>query len=270
MWDASCALNTQLSRTPLFDRSTFTLDILTGEANVPVTIDIRALLHHVGCINTVDRLVDGTKLPTRQGRFTGITEPDCPDGEFVASKGQTTLGKSKSITEACLLRLGTKRKRPVEDSAGSSHIVDIDDDDNDDPPPKKTRPSPLDLDATYVQPDYTGGDRGEELAHSPSGTRHPRWPTNDSVNQTTSRNPTSYSPTSPRYSPTSMTYSPTSPSYSPTSPSYPPPTTETTDPPPTTDPPTTDLPMDDECEFVGMTTFEERNAAGFANAINLD
>ena len=285
-WDASCAFSRTMETMPIFDSETFLLTLPpTQEA---CTIDIRALLHHSAALYSVDKLSDGTKLATRQGRFTGVEEEE---GLFTAYNGSASLGRFDSITQACLTRFESVQKgkglsKPAQITSRKKKR-DREDEDVVKVSRKRVRTivelAPLDLDAEPIDQQY------EHVLHDPmdpphdeKGVNAPKWPLRTALSFSGSFFPTSpsYSPTSPRYSPTSPSYSPTSPRYSPTSPSYSPtsPSYSPTSPrySPTspsyscnhfTAPPQEN---DDDCSIVKYRSADEKNKEGFKHAIVLD
>jgi hypothetical protein len=99
-FDATRALSTDLTfdHTPCFNRDTHVLQIYVSGKRI--TLDVRSLLHHAGCIDRQSRK-GTTKLAVRQGRFAGIEQRD---DEFVAVSGRTVIGSFSNVTDAALAR----------------------------------------------------------------------------------------------------------------------------------------------------------------------
>ena len=99
-FDATGSISTDLAldHTPCFNRDTHVLNIYVSGKKI--TLDVRSLLHHAGCIDRQSRK-GTTKLAVRQGRFAGIEQRN---DEFVATSGRTVIGSFSNVTDAALAR----------------------------------------------------------------------------------------------------------------------------------------------------------------------
>ena len=251
IFDASSSIraDVEFMGIPMFKTDAFVLNMCVDGKNI--FVDIRRLLHHARMVQNLDRVGD-TKLAVRCGMFTGVDEN--PDGSLHVYKGKTFVGSYDNMTDAALARCKDLQEKPAEKRPREEDKEEEGKDDakDDDAAPSKRHKTASRMSQrntktiNYVESDDEDSD--DEDSDDDSGGEEESQIPDEEESQ-----PPAYEPTSPAYSPTSQTYSPTSPKYEPTSPKY--------------DPTGAD---DDDVEFVGSRTVEERNADGFKNAIVLD
>lgn len=239
--DASAAVATDVSGALVsrFDPSTFELGLRLSN-DTSITVDVRGLLHLGASVSKVDS-VGTTKLAVQDGKFEGI------QGSIgcYSVESHSDLGVFRNVTAAAAARV--RRLGPTRNRRLRRVVVESDDEDD------------------RLSPTSEGARRG------PCGPWGPRpssrvphldtpWFPSSPVGRARQSSP-AYSPTSPPYAPTSPSYAPFSPAYSPTSPPYAPTS------------PVSGEPVGaqvDDVQIVRVSTRVERDAQGFADAIDVD